>query len=218
MQKIKACGIRQFILSKIPYASFQDTLTITYNSSGNPLKAIRSEPRTGAPNFLFKYNNGRLSDFIGVYSNGITTEFWHRYQYDTNGRVVVDSVYIFATIINGNPGYPNVRYAMTFVYDNQDRIILEKRTYENGYNYERYFQYNTDGNRIGVQYGKNVSFRRTNKIWMLLDRDYSINDRLGSGGFNAFSLPTTINLGDGSTYDVFLGSSYYEGKIEYLCK
>lgn len=213
--EIKPCGISQFIYSSI-YSDYPDTLTFTYNLLGDPVKAVRPEPRTGAPNFLFRYKNGRLSEFIGVYGNGTTTENWHRYFYNAAGRVTVDSVYIFADIVNGSPSNPFDRYAVTFIYDSKNRIIQEENTYSDGSTYTQTYQYNADGNRVGPTYGQGVSFRRSNKIWMFLDRDYSINDRTGSESYNSFQMPTSINLGAQSTDD-FLGNYYNTARIRYLC-
>ncbi len=213
--EVKPCAITKFIHRQL-YSEYIDTLTIFYNILGDPIKAIRPEPRTGAPNFLFRYKNGRLSEFIGVYSNGIATENWHRYSYDADGRVTVDSVYIFADMVNEYPSNPLDSYVVTFIYDNKKRIIQVKNTYSDGSTYIQDYQYNVDGNRVGVTYGQGVSFRRSNKIWMFLDRDYSVNDRAGSGNYNAFHMPESIELGSEST-DIFLGNYFNSARINYLC-
>lgn len=213
--EIRPCGIHQFIYQPL-YSETMDTLTFTYNVLGDPVKAIRPEPRTGAPNYLFRYKNGRLSEFIGVYSNGVSTERWHRYFYDAAGRVMIDSVYIFADIVNGHPSNAYDSSVITFIYDSKNRITQEKNTFSGGYTYIQDYQYNADGNKVGYTYNQGVSFRRSNKIWMFLDRDYSVNDRTGSGNYNSFHMPTTIELGSGSI-DIFLDNYFNSAQIRYLC-
>lgn len=211
--EIRSCSIRQFIYSD-RYSDYEDTITITYNTAGNPVKGTRPDPRTGAPNLLFKYKNGRLSDFIGVYSNGTSTEQWHRYIYGAGDRVLIDSVYVFAEMVHGMPSDPFYRYAITFIYDNKGRILQEKYVYPEGVGYEGNYQYNSEGNRVGAAYGQKVSFRRSNKIWMFLDRDYSVNDRIGSSGHNACYMPTIIDLGE--TDDHFF-NYFNKARISYTC-
>lgn len=213
--EVKSCAITKFI-HRPPYSDYIDTLTIFYNILGDPIKAIRPEPVTGAPNFLFRYKNGRLSEFIGVYSNGITTESWHRYFYDADGRVAVDSVYIFADMVNEDISNPFDSYVITFIYDNKNRIIQEKKTFSDGSIVTQDFQYNADGNLVGFAYGQGISIRRSNKVWMFLDRNYSVNDRAGSGDYNAFHMPGLIELEDES-FDYFFGNPFARARIHYLC-
>ncbi len=43
----------------------------------------------GHPNYLFRYDaHRRLSDYIGVYDDGLHFEFRHRYGYDSKNRIV----------------------------------------------------------------------------------------------------------------------------------
>jgi hypothetical protein len=213
--EIKPCGISRFICNEL-YGTYIDTLSVSYNAAGDPIRITRPDPRTGAPNFLFKYKNGRLSEFIGVYHNGTTTENWHRYFYDGAGRVMLDSVYIFAEISNDKPTDPFLTYSTTYLYDSRDRIIRLTNNYPEGSTYVEEYQYDANGNRVGGTYGHEVSFRRSNRIWMFLDRDYSVNDRAVSTDFNAFHLPRKIDLGSASS-DVFLGSYFNQATISYLC-
>lgn len=212
---IKACGISRFICNEL-YGTYVDTLVFSYNAACDPVRITRPDPRTGAPNFLFNYKDGRLWEFIGVYRNGTTTENWHRYFYDAAGRVNVDSVYIFAEMINGKLCNPFMSYAITFVYDSRNRIIKQTNNYADGSTYAEEYQYDENGNKAGGTYGHEVSFRRSNRIWMFLDRDYSVNDRTVSSDFNAFHLPGKVDLGSTSA-DVFLGNYFNQATINYLC-
>ncbi|MET0466020.1 MAG: hypothetical protein ABW007_22855 [Chitinophagaceae bacterium] len=211
--QLRSCGIEEFIF-EAPHRP-TDTLSISYNSNGDPVKITRTTPTTGFPDYIFKYKNNRLSEFIGVYKNGTSTEVWHKYIYGAGGLVAIDSVYTFAQIVNGKPHEPIDRYAITFNYDSRGRIIYEKWTYEDGYIYEQHYEYTADGNLTGASYGNKVSFRRSNKIWMFLDRNYSVNDHLNSSDFNSLFMPKNIELG--LSQDAFLGNYYSKAKLEYRC-
>lgn len=212
-EQLKSCGIEEFVFTGTHRDA--DTLRVSYNSAGDPTKITRTSPSTGYPNYIFKYKNNRLSEFIGVYKNGVSTEVWHKYIYGAGGLVSVDSVYTFAQIVNGKPHEAIDRYAITFNYDSRGRVIYEKWTYEDGFTYEMTYEYGADGNRVGASYGNKVSFRRSNKIWMFIDRDYSVNDHLNSSDFNSMMMPQSINLG--LSQDAFLGNYYSVAKLKYRC-
>lgn len=212
--QLNACGIEKIIFHR-PHWTGADTLTIEYNYKGDPVKITRPDPGTAAPNYIFKYKNGRLSDFMGVYKNGTTSEVWHRYIYDATGRVAIDSGYSFSQIVNGEPTDPVIRFASTFIYDSQNRIIKETLTWEDGSVAETNYQYDSNGNLIGPTYGDKLSFRRTNKIWMFIDRNYSVNNQTGYSNFNSGQLPKEMNFASGE--DSFLDNYYYKASIQYKC-
>ena len=213
---IKICPIQQFIFST-PYSNYIDTLSFKYNIWGNPLSVTRPDPRTGAPNYEFRYDkNGRLTNFIGVYSNKITTEFWHRYFYDGLGRIVTDSVYIFANIVNGELSNPYDSYVLLLNYDIKNRISKETRIWDGNTDIANY-SYDANGNKFGSIYDQKTSFRRTNKIWMFLDRDYSLNNAFQAITYNSFGLPTKIGPSQNISNGVFLDNYFIVTTIQYLC-
>ena len=81
-----------------------------------------------------------------------------------------------------------------------------------------YYQYDERGNLINpfpsgdpVTYDDKISFRRTNKIWMLIERNYSLNNVTGVSNYNEHSLPLSFDK-----YPWFLGVSIIG--IEYECE
>lgn len=212
--QLKTCGIERFIFFQ-PHGAVGDSLTIEYNQKGDPVKITRPEPRTGAPNYFFKYKNGRLTDFVGVYQSGTAAEVWHRYIYDATGRIAIDSGYSFSQIENGQPTDPVIRFASTFIYDSQNRIIKETLTWDDSSVYEINYQYDSNGNLVGPTHGDKLSFRRANKIWMFIDRNYSVNNQTGYSNFNSRQMPKDVNFAEGE--DSFLDNYYHKASIVYKC-
>jgi hypothetical protein len=202
------------------------TIVFTYNSCGDPLIGARPSPGTGAPNYIFKYDKkGRLTDFIGMYAGGTTSEFWQKFFYDGLGNIVFDSTYLFCKVQNGQPVDPRLTpepdgLSFTFyTYDVKGRVIKDSIiSISYGWNFARTYSYNTDGNRTGREYDQKINFRRTNKIWMFIDRDYSINNPFTADSYNSKELPTKINLTSKGTYQIFLGNYFLEADITYSCK
>ena len=85
-----------------------------------------------------------------------------------------------------------------YSYDDHGRIIKEAKKYLKPdlpvYNF--YYAYDANGNQIrsGVIYDNKENLHRTNKIWQLLARDYSINNPRTGVTYNRFNLPTSFNL------------------------
>jgi hypothetical protein len=212
---LKICPIQRFIFS-MPYSHYIDTLNFNYNILGDPISITRPEPRTGAPNYLFKYDKaGRLTDFIGVYSSGIWTELWHRYFYDGQNRIVTDSVYEFAQMINGHMSNPNDSYVNLLTYDSKNRIIVETRIWH-GQTQQFNYSYNAAGNKTPGIYDQKINYHRTNKIWMFVDREYSLNNPFQANSYNSFLLPEKIGLNI-SSYSLFLNNAFINATIEYMC-
>ncbi len=72
-----------------------NTYDFVYNKLKNPVSATPvGGPNTGTPKWVFLYDaKDRLTQFAGVYSDGIGFEFWHKYFYDKQDRIIADSVY-----------------------------------------------------------------------------------------------------------------------------
>lgn len=214
----KDCAIARMAIQDFYATGLTDTLWITYNSAGNPVKITRPSPGTAKPNYLFLYKNGRLTDFMGVYSNEAVTEHWHRYQYDNKGRIVVDSVYIFALRVNDLPANYYDSRRVDIQYDDKDRIIHETvSSYGNVYMQNDY-TYDHNGNRVGRTYDNKMNFLRTNKIWMFLNRDYSVNNPFQADQYNTRGLPVQVYNWGGVYYFLEGDEEMVKFDIQYQCK
>lgn len=208
--------------------------TFSYNHKGNPTAVNFNFVSTGRPNLLFRYNNkGWLTDYIAPYTNG-HYEYWAHYTHDNKGRIIADSSFTFGTIPNGQPmPDASIRGATVYEYDSYDRIKKVTRTYPiyteaNEYIYnaagnmeiqKRYI----DGHFSGADtfhYDNKVNVRRTNRIWMFIDRDYSKNNRKVAEHYNKSGLPTRYRLPGHVAIDFnFIYSIELEySDIKYRCK
>ncbi|HTI93303.1 MAG TPA: hypothetical protein VL727_22040 [Puia sp.] len=205
-----------------------ETLTFSYNAWKNPVSVTRPDPRTGAPNYFFTYDKwNRLSNLICAYAGGVAPnriETWNKYFYDGKGRIVVDSLYSFPDLVNGNPvpGEHSSLSAYYFEYDSYGRIIKETWQPEGGYPpLVSTYAYNADGNLAGPAYDNKINFRQTNKIWMFLDRNYSVNNALpATYTYNKAKLPLTIDCPEGQAMEFHVSTNnsilFSSAKIEYF--
>lgn len=215
-QSIKQCSIVQIIY---PVADgTNDVLQFSYNSAGDPVTITRSRgAHTGYPNYVFRYDHKkRLTDFIGVYDGNTNAEFWHKYFYDNHDNVVLDSTYIFPNIANGSPENAFDQRATSYTYDDNGRIIKESTVSANNAPVEHTYTYDANGNKVGDTYDSNTNINRTNKIWMFLNKDYSVNNPFNADAYNASGLPSSFDLVSENALD-FLGNSYPRAQIVYSC-
>jgi hypothetical protein len=196
----------KMVTVKPPFADFTDTIRFTYNEYDNPIKGIRSETRTCAPNYFFKYDRfQRMIALVAAYGlteTAIGVETWTKYTYDVKGRIVKDSVWIFPDIVNGQPfkGIHSTITVSLYEYDTKDRITKVTWLREGIEPYVITYSYNNSGNREGTTYDNKINYHLTNKIWMFLAMDYSINNPLvGSYTYNKMGLPLAIDCGKGSS-------------------
>ena len=209
---LKPCNIQQ--LSYYYYSKTPENAVFTYNQWGDPASITIAAPRTGYPNRLFTYDkNKRLSEYKGIYSDGKSFEYFHKYNYDNHNRIVRDTVYIFGTLNPGPSDYwdADVHY---FFYDSQDRIVKDSFISLN-YGYNEVFElysYNAAGNRVGVDYDTKLNLHRTNKVWMFIDRDYSVNNPFTNAVYNGYELPVDIR-----TSSSFLDLNFDNATVQYIC-
>ena len=205
------------------YYNNSDSVTVdfTYNSWGAPVSVIQSRAVTGRPDGLFRYDSRhRLTDYIEAYKNGFF-ETWHQYVYDKNNRIIRDTTYIFGAV-GDEPPPPDEVYDIAVVYyeyDDKERIIHTKQVWSDFPNdpLNIYYYYDANGNLSapGAVYDDKINVHRTNKVWMFIDRNYSVNNAYASA-YNEYGLPTKMELID----PVTRLAGFYTGKcsITYKCK
>jgi hypothetical protein len=219
------CQIKQFSYAGSPLGvgrQENDTMRFTYNSNNDPVTGIRARPSTGYPNFFFRYDRqGRFTDLIGAYGHTALdgVESWTRYFYDNHNHIVRDSFYTFPAIVDGHPtlgehsGFINSAYE----YDSKDRIIKATRGLRSST-----ISYDQQGNIVGSAYDNKINLHRTNKIWMFIDHDYSVNNPATAAyTYNAFGLPTKIVPFPGTVMGFMsvaeTGLEFSEADIDYDC-
>lgn len=200
------CQIRQFNYAGSSTLGTQngtkDTVRFTYNAAGDPVTGIRAHPGTGYPNWYFRYDKqGRFTDLIGTYNRVETgaVESWVRWFYDGQGRIVKDSLYTYPAVVNDRPAFDPKYTAVEislFEYDVKNRV--SKESFETGgFIIVTNYTYDAHGNLIGPSskrvYDDKINYHRTNKIWMFIDKDYSVNNPVTAAyDYNAFGLPISI--------------------------
>jgi hypothetical protein len=226
--ELPGCQIRQFSVL-LKYGG-TDTLKFTYNSWGDPVSILRTAHGTGAPNFFFHYDKQhRLTESIGAYGNTVfekPIESWNKYFYDASGQITKDSLYSFPDVVDGHPvrGQFSTISSYLFGYDTKGRILTVQWDLENGtISSVSTYNYDAKGNLAGTYaYDDKMNFRRTNKIWMFLDRNYSVNNPVAAKyKYNGFGLPVQIECLPELSLDFTLSPStpilFTHAVIQYSC-
>lgn len=196
-----------------PYDSVQ--VNIEYTKWGDPARIRQTTTGTGRPDGAFLYNNKRqLTDYIGLYDDQFF-EFWHQYVYDKKGQVVADTVYFWGSVVNGAPDVYYDAAVVTYEYDAVGRISHTVQTWYNQPDYplHTYYNYDAAGNLEipGVVYDNKACIHRTSRIWMFIDRNYSLNNGYATAWHDT-GLPSHFSLS--SAGGQFAG--FYNGNLKYI--
>ncbi|ACU61871.1 hypothetical protein [Chitinophaga pinensis] len=182
-----------------------DTITIRYNSKGNPIAMDKNHVTTGSPRYVFKYDkNDRLTELIGMYNHPTNYETLYRFSYDYKNRIKADTQYTFGFI--GQPAMPE--YIHEYEYDSKGRMTRYRHiSLYSSYRWEHNFQYNAQGNLSKVineygnetsafpyDYDDKVNVNSLHPIWQFLSHDYSRNNHSPAVSYNNKGLPTEIDL------------------------
>jgi hypothetical protein len=196
----KFCNIKSYTFPGFGISDEPNTATFTYDALGNPLTVNNTVVSTGQPNLIFRYDAAhRLSEFIRPYANG-HFETWSKYVYDAGGRIAFDTTYVFGTVTPAGPAdYLEARLT-TYTYDGTCRILKTSAAPIEGVNagnppFVQTYAYDASGNLIrpGITYDNKVNIHRSNKMFMFVDRDYSMNNPFTATSYNAYSFPQVVN-------------------------
>ena len=223
---IKFCNIKSYTYPGDGHGT-PDTATFTYDGLGNPLTVNNTSVSTGAPNLVFRYNAAnQLTEFFRPYSNGIF-ETWTKYFYDASGRVAFDTTYLFGTITPTWPPVQNTQGGRTvYTYDGTCRVTKTVQTVFvtistslPAFPFESDYAYNAAGNLIrpGVTYDNKVNIHRTNKVFMFVDRDFSMNNPFAAATYNGYSLPKAVGVQPGGQAPYFLLRPINNATFSYQC-
>ena len=203
---------------------------ITYNENNDPL-SVTFDTATNNIHWLFNYDkHGRLSKSWKFMSDPYFEEFYDEYRiykYNNKGQIVSDTNYSYGwwdTI----PTPQNTYFWETFyTYDPKGRLIQYVEKYpdlgpgipanEITFN----LTYDEDGNLVipgAYVYDNKLSFMRTNKIWMFLNRNYSVNNPIPAVSYNNRRLPLVFDYEitqPAWTTPTFLGTPFYSSTFTY---
>ena len=195
------------------------TRNFVYNSNNDPVSVSSDAVSTGNPNLIFKYDAAcRLIEYSGIFPNGLY-EFVHLYGYSGN-KIVTDTQYVFGTYGNFTD-YFSKRFKY-LKYDSYNRIAQDSEVFVAPSPMTKVINYSYDatGNLInGKVYDSKLNPHRTNKVWMFIDRDYSVNNSVTANTYNSSGLPLTYTT-SGFVFDLTFGYWGYFGsaQITYECK
>jgi hypothetical protein len=119
-------------------------------------------------------------------------------QYDAYGRVIIvyDSVWQFGQFSNVD--------TFAYKYDERGNLVYQAHTYHGqGNNYWPF----RDTTWL-APYDDKINIRQTNKMWMYIDKNYSVNNCLSGATYNNYGLPVNF---DGTQY-----SRGYNWFLQYL--
>jgi dipeptidyl aminopeptidase/acylaminoacyl peptidase len=206
--------------------------TVSYNGDGNPASVVIAPVTTGNPHALFIYDkNKRLTDYIGSYGNNTDPsnlpglflfEYWVRYAYADNNPAslpIGDTVRTLGQAINGVISFASQTTIESFVYDAEKRIVSISAT-GTFPTPTVTFTYDANGNLVlpNTTYDAKKNFRQTNKVWMLIDRNYSRNNPFVATQYNAEGFPTLFPAAPSTgALSNFLRRSMNFKTMEYDC-
>lgn len=226
------CKLRR-IVHKHPYYPdhFMNGL-FSYNSAGNP-HSLNYSGQFHSWYYRFYYDKkNRLTQyrrFLQMESGGLAYHEIHRYGYDNNDMIIVDSVFFLRTDVKtydpsesiNAPGDPYDIINLT--YDGQGRIVKEsiRRFYDTKPYRNPTYTYDNRGN-LAVRgwkssgYDNKVSIFRAHPLFQFINRNYSRNNALPQLNYNSKGFPLVINELNDSFFDAY--QSYGSLKLIYDCQ
>lgn len=215
---LKYCNVKKFTATY--FGSTQEAV-FSYNRLGNPVTVTLSQVGTAQPHLLLRYDDqNRLTECIGHYGNGFF-DSWSKYYYDDKDRIAYDTTYWWGEGTDEPLSYYG-KQLQRYEYDARNRItkVTIERIEPGAPPQVLSYAYDTRGNlvRDGVEYDNKINIHRTNKIWMFLGRDYSLNNPFTADTYNTNHLPLTMNASSHLTDTRFLHLYFGEATAEYMCK
>jgi hypothetical protein len=177
---------------------------------------------TGHPNYEFRYDrHDRLSDMIGTYANGSGYEFWRRFFWDQQDRINLEVEESFGSTSEVTPIGVFGSF-LQYRYDDKNRVNWQLTTWNTLDTYPIVTYAYDAANNLKVEgdptYDDQMNFKKTNWIWMFLDRDFSLNNRHPAVEYNRHGLPTRFDIHASSPPKLsFLSEPPLIEEIHYSC-
>ncbi|MCW3467738.1 hypothetical protein [Chitinophaga nivalis] len=216
-----------------------DSVKITYNRAGNPVRIQRIHTSTGYPHYKLQYDQQqRLTDLIEFYGTneqiGDVFHAWHKFVHDNQNRIIRDSIYVFGFFgPHGplpRPHSSGIDDLYSYAYDAQNRMVKMTRKMGdlNSDDITTNYHYNSQGNVYWIKvrqpntdslqypnadiyptYDHQFNPHRLHPVWQFIDRDYNNNNPFNAASYNIYGLPTSIPI------DPTLGYFSYFGIIGF---
>lgn len=173
----------------------------SYNAAGNPVSlTYGSAASLGNPNHYFFYDNqNRLREWREAYSLTVPDlQTRHKYGYNSNNIIVVDSLLQFALVSDEGEVYFGDTTIIDLTYDSEGRVVKEAlRNIKGGATRYRTYTYDNRGN-LGVlgwkssSYDYKVSIFRSHPVFQFIFRNYSKNNAAAQPKYNSKGLPLSL--------------------------
>jgi hypothetical protein len=229
----------EFSNCKLRYIIHEDDIdgelvtgVFTYNA-GNPLSLIYEE-RPGwssqRNHYFFYDKSNRLREYRNGYGpNDPGEAIWHRYGYNSNNQIIVDSTIVPGQVYEGYIIPDKVWKISKLTYDAQGRVVKEviKDVIAGTTRYPTY-TYDIRGN-IGVlgwkssSYDNKVSIFRSHPVFQFIHRNYSMNNAAPQPKYNSKGFPLSFRPSNDAFFNSVPSNNTwgYIGGIEriiYDCK
>jgi hypothetical protein len=228
--EVKLCNIEKL---KLNVFGEKNVLKFSYDELGNPISILHGKPNINSNvDQHFRYDeDNRLKDYLTNYSGNVGVLEWHTYTY-INKKTIIDTAYYYeGRITDPHAPYEANDFAVwIYELDVVGRII--KSTFYNQISPEAEtikFSYDEKGNlkKPGISYDDKVNITRTNKIWMFLNKDYSMNNSLGAKdsnnqvkikSYNSSGLPLQYEaIPHQLSLGRFTNLNFEELEVDYTC-
>ncbi|MBS1562755.1 MAG: hypothetical protein JST39_00145, partial [Bacteroidetes bacterium] len=217
--EMKLCRIEKIVLNNDENSS----VTFRYNTCDDPVSIREDSTILTMPlDYYFRYDGQRrLTDYIITYYHMPGAMLWHHYAYPDK-KTIMDTQFNYTGLLTDPEPPRNAAsfYVNKYTLDAQGRIVRNFSYYSQS---TQDYAYDSRGNlvRPGIQYDNKVSILRTNRVWMLVNKDYSINNPLPTtatiDNYNQYGLPTQYTTTAGWQDNQLFGYYYYRATVQYAC-
>jgi len=199
-----------------------------YNEAGDPVETRLMNGPFGHTNHFRYDKKGRLTDILFTDPGQTFVYIWDRYSYPSP-RMIIDSAYQYQGSVNdpNPPNDPDKVVKITKIQLDEMGRPIRYFTYYSDPNIpwsDNELSYDKNGNlvRPGVTYDDKINIYQTNRVWQLMNGDYSRNNPTAGGvnglprtpaAYNKFGLPTKFL---GSAIRIF-GDSFDTMRVTYSC-
>lgn len=183
-------------LKSISQVGTGNMILIEYNDQGNPKQMFYTQTVTTTRKFEYDDKNRLIRYYIPRMDNLFFNRSHYYYENGSN-NIAYDSTYLDGSV-NPDGSISSIYVTVNnYTYDQYNRIIkiTSKRGLRTGNsNWIRdtvNYSYDKRGNRESTAsiYDDKVNYLRTNKIWMFLERDYSVNNQRKARSYTSDGLP-----------------------------